>query len=102
MANSPSKYGPKNQPETYSNNDGDFNINLAGKNAGSLYGRGVYFAENCTKSDEYSDESSKYGAASSNSLNPMLICRVLLGRVNYCDDIYPDPQRLVSGCVLEQ
>ena len=28
MANSPSKYGPKNQPETYSNNDGNFNINI--------------------------------------------------------------------------
>ncbi|CAD7959914.1 unnamed protein product [Amoebophrya sp. A25] len=72
--------------------DQDFKINLAGTNAGSLYGRGVYFGECCTKADEYAQERQ-------DGLNPILICRVVLGRVLYEDAIYPDPDNLVSLCV---
>merc|ERR1719262_482024 len=72
--------------------DGDFRIDLAGSNAGTLYGRGVYFAESVSKSDEYgSDE----GAG----LNPMLVCRVVLGRVNYQDAVYPNTDEIVNSCV---
>ena len=30
----------------------DFRVDLAGSAAGTLYGRGLYFAEHCTKADE--------------------------------------------------
>ena len=55
----------------------DFSINLAGANAGSLYGRGVYFAECCIKADEYAS------TAKDSALNPMLCCRVVLGKVGW-------------------
>ena len=51
-------------------------------NAGTLYGRGVYFAEACTKSDEYA-------AVTGSNLTPMLVCRVTCGNVRYTDEIYP-------------
>ena len=39
----------------------NFSINLAGTSAGTMYGRGVYLAESCTKADEYSrDEPDGY------------------------------------------
>merc|ERR1711964_515178 len=73
--------------------EADFRIDLAGSNAGSLYGRGVYFAEACTKSDEYA-------ADNKDNMNPILVCRVLCGNVNYSDDIYPNPHELVGSCVF--
>ncbi|CAE8648739.1 unnamed protein product [Polarella glacialis] len=32
----------------------DFSLQFAGSGAGSMYGEGLYFAESCTKADEYS------------------------------------------------
>lgn len=53
-----------------------FDINQAGKHAGSLYGPGLYFAENSSKSDEYAseDRGGEYAG-----LCAMLLCRVVLG-----------------------
>eukprot|EP00746_Dinoflagellata_sp_MGD_P149898 gnl/MRDRNA2_/MRDRNA2_81885_c0_seq1.p1 gnl/MRDRNA2_/MRDRNA2_81885_c0~~gnl/MRDRNA2_/MRDRNA2_81885_c0_seq1.p1 ORF type:complete len:598 (-),score=106.44 gnl/MRDRNA2_/MRDRNA2_81885_c0_seq1:226-2019(-) len=70
----------------------DFHINKAGTNAGTLYGRGIYLAESCAKSDEYSREGS-------DGCRYMLICRVMLGNVHYTDEANPDVDRLVRSCV---
>merc|ERR1740121_863357 len=47
-----------------------------------MFGRGLYFAESCMKADEYT-------AKDSRGRCPMLLCRVVLGRINYCDAKYP-------------
>ncbi|OLQ09056.1 TCDD-inducible poly [ADP-ribose] polymerase [Symbiodinium microadriaticum] len=35
--------------------ENDFRLDLSGSNAGTLYGKGIYLAENATKSDEYGE-----------------------------------------------
>lgn len=72
--------------------EGDFRLDLAGSNAGTLYGRGVYFSESTGKSDEYAQEDSR-------GLCCMLVCRVTLGRILYTDEEYPNPRLLVQSCV---
>eukprot|EP00927_Polykrikos_kofoidii_P024715 TRINITY_DN22408_c0_g1_i1.p1 TRINITY_DN22408_c0_g1~~TRINITY_DN22408_c0_g1_i1.p1 ORF type:complete len:571 (+),score=100.13 TRINITY_DN22408_c0_g1_i1:75-1787(+) len=69
----------------------DFRINLAGSGAGTLYGRGIYLAEMCSKSDEYTKEE---GAE-----HYLLLCRCTLGRINYNDQTKPDPEQLESSCL---
>lgn len=60
----------------------DFNINLAGSNAGTMYGRGCYLGENCTKADEYaSDEPGGYY----NGVYAMVLCRTLMGKFFYTE-----------------
>lgn len=59
---------------------------------GSLFGRGIYLAESCTKSDEYSETDAGSGQ------RPMLLCRATLGRVLYCDDSLPNGKALESKC----
>eukprot|EP00931_Biecheleriopsis_adriatica_P055973 TRINITY_DN33180_c0_g1_i1.p1 TRINITY_DN33180_c0_g1~~TRINITY_DN33180_c0_g1_i1.p1 ORF type:complete len:630 (+),score=113.82 TRINITY_DN33180_c0_g1_i1:115-2004(+) len=55
----------------------DFRIDLAGSGAGTMYGRGAYFGENCTKADEYAtDEPGGYY----DGVFAMLLCRVCLGK----------------------
>lgn len=71
--------------------DTEFRIDLAGSNRGTLYGKGVYFAECCTKADEYAEE----GA---DGLHRMLLCRVLLGRVLVDTERAPDPDELTTLC----
>jgi len=70
---------------------GDFLVNLAGSNAGTLYGKGVYLAESVSKSDEYTQENS-------NGERCILVCRATLGFVNYNDEIAPDVEKLVKSC----
>eukprot|EP00928_Gymnodinium_smaydae_P030338 TRINITY_DN22597_c0_g1_i1.p1 TRINITY_DN22597_c0_g1~~TRINITY_DN22597_c0_g1_i1.p1 ORF type:complete len:953 (-),score=115.99 TRINITY_DN22597_c0_g1_i1:122-2908(-) len=70
-----------------------FKMSFAGSHAGTLYGKGTYFAESVTKSDEYSSESSKSGTC------VLLLCRVLGGRVKYTAERKPDPEELVSACI---
>ncbi|CAE8623183.1 unnamed protein product [Polarella glacialis] len=72
--------------------EGDFRMDLAGSNAGTLYGRGIYFSESTGKSDEYSRQDSR-------GLCPVLVCRVTLGRILYTDEEYPDTRQLVRSCV---
>jgi hypothetical protein len=55
----------------------DFNIDLAGSSAGTMYGRGAYLAESCTKADEYSkDEQGGYYEG----IFALLLVRVCLGK----------------------
>lgn len=69
----------------------DFKMRLAGTATGTLYGRGSYLAESITKADEYSKEED--GAFT------VLLCRVLGGRVRYCDEKTPDADALTKECV---
>lgn len=62
--------------------DTDFDMGRAGSAAGSMFGRGLYFAESSLKADEYT-------RADSRGWSPMLMCRVVLGRVNYCNHAKP-------------
>jgi len=73
----------------------DFLVSLAGSHAGTLYGKGVYFAESCTKGDEYASryESSSYC---------ILLCRVILGKVFYTDAVKPDREAITSACCTEK
>ncbi|CAJ1442118.1 unnamed protein product [Effrenium voratum] len=60
-----------------------------------LFGAGLYFAENSSKSDEYVKGDAK-------GWYPMILCRVALGRVHYCASSDPttDPGRdkLEASC----
>jgi len=58
--------------------DSDFDMVRAGSATGSMFGRGLYFAESCMKADEYTQLDSR-------GFCPMLLCRVVLGRSNHCD-----------------
>eukprot|EP00928_Gymnodinium_smaydae_P054419 TRINITY_DN38194_c0_g1_i1.p1 TRINITY_DN38194_c0_g1~~TRINITY_DN38194_c0_g1_i1.p1 ORF type:complete len:548 (+),score=132.94 TRINITY_DN38194_c0_g1_i1:145-1788(+) len=69
----------------------DFKLDLAGSNVGTLYGRGLYFAECCTKSDEYAGKEDV-------ELRYLLLCRVILGNINLNDDVAPDADELVRSC----
>eukprot|EP00931_Biecheleriopsis_adriatica_P074372 TRINITY_DN48447_c0_g1_i1.p1 TRINITY_DN48447_c0_g1~~TRINITY_DN48447_c0_g1_i1.p1 ORF type:complete len:939 (-),score=171.85 TRINITY_DN48447_c0_g1_i1:131-2947(-) len=69
---------------------GDFLIKLAGSNAGTLYGKGVYLAESCSKSDEYCQEDEE-------GLRHMLVCRAALGNVLYNAEVKPDTDKLVDA-----
>lgn len=71
--------------------EGDFRLNLAGSNAGTLYGNGVYLAEAVSKSDEYT-------TPHSDGLRSILICLSTLGRVNYNDQKRPDGDELADSC----
>eukprot|EP00811_Abedinium_folium_P031683 NODE_5174_length_1800_cov_13.518231.p1 GENE.NODE_5174_length_1800_cov_13.518231~~NODE_5174_length_1800_cov_13.518231.p1 ORF type:complete len:513 (+),score=134.83 NODE_5174_length_1800_cov_13.518231:96-1634(+) len=70
----------------------DFRVNLAGTNCGTLYGRGVYFAEHSTKSDEYT-------RADQQGHRHLLICRVVLGRVYYTDQQESDSRACEAACL---
>ena len=54
-----------------------FKIELAGKAAGTAFGKGAYFAERSTKSDEYTVAETVNGE----SHYAMLLCRVCLGEI---------------------
>mmetsp|Transcript_64489 Transcript_64489/g.124268 ORF Transcript_64489/g.124268 Transcript_64489/m.124268 type:complete len:511 (+) Transcript_64489:28-1560(+) len=70
----------------------DFKLSRAGENTGTLYGRGLYFAESITKADEYAKPNSSGEFA-------VLLCRVLGGNVLYTADEVPDAEELVHQCV---
>jgi hypothetical protein len=73
----------------------DFMMKLSGVNTGSLYGAGIYFGENSSKSDEYaSDENSGIYQG----LYAMLLCRVTCGRMYYTDEVRPDGLKLEAAC----
>lgn len=62
---------------------GDFLVDKAGSNAGTLYGRGIYLAESCSKSDEYSRENA-------DGHRCILLCRATLGNILYNDEVSPN------------
>jgi len=70
----------------------DFKVHTAGSNTGTLYGRGLYFAESITKADEYA-QADKHGHYA------VLLCRVMGGRVLYTDEAAPDSEMLAKACI---
>jgi len=76
----------------------DFKQKYAGSQTGSLYGKGVYFAESFTKADEYAGQFGE-GDDTEKDLLVMLLCRVVGGRVNYTSEDTPDPQILAKSVV---
>eukprot|EP00746_Dinoflagellata_sp_MGD_P051848 gnl/MRDRNA2_/MRDRNA2_23046_c0_seq1.p1 gnl/MRDRNA2_/MRDRNA2_23046_c0~~gnl/MRDRNA2_/MRDRNA2_23046_c0_seq1.p1 ORF type:complete len:279 (+),score=59.65 gnl/MRDRNA2_/MRDRNA2_23046_c0_seq1:84-839(+) len=92
-----------------------YRLDLTGTNAGTLYGRGIYLAENATKSDEYGEgpkgpACSEEGEANGGRPPPgpppelirtsyILICRSALGRINYTDEAKPDADKLQRECL---
>jgi hypothetical protein len=73
----------------------DFNIDLAGCGAGTMYGRGAYLAESCTKADEYSkDEPGGYY----DGIYAMLLVRATLGKFYHTTTRDPEAsQKVLSG-----
>lgn len=77
-----------------------FRVDMAGTRTGAAFGRGAYFAERCLKSDEYTGcVHDRRGTCFCNSERPLLICRVLLGKIKYNDDPLPDKVELERACL---
>merc|ERR1719352_1944404 len=68
---------------------------MAGSNAGTLLGRGIYLAECVSKSDEYTTSDSR-------GRRTMLVCRATLGRVLYTDQYRPQVEFLERCCGFKQ
>lgn len=79
--------------------DDDFLVKMAGSNAGTLYGPGLYFAEASSKSDEYASDDTD-GIFS--GLYGMIVCRVTCGNINYSDQVAPPVQSLVDSVMREK
>eukprot|EP00931_Biecheleriopsis_adriatica_P032634 TRINITY_DN19023_c1_g1_i17.p1 TRINITY_DN19023_c1_g1~~TRINITY_DN19023_c1_g1_i17.p1 ORF type:complete len:4010 (-),score=873.77 TRINITY_DN19023_c1_g1_i17:154-12183(-) len=58
--------------------DTDFDLSRAGSAVGTMFGRGLYFAESCMKSDEYTKLDERGWC-------PLILSRVTCGRMYYCD-----------------
>jgi hypothetical protein len=57
-----------------------FDMNLAGTGRGAMYGPGAYFAESCTKADEYAfDEPGGFY----DGIRALILCRVCMGNMYY-------------------
>merc|ERR1712012_1294798 len=69
---------------------------LAGSATGTLYGPGTYFAECCTKADEYARPAA---AREHRGLFTLLLCRVVGGRVWYTDEPEPDVATLSEAVI---
>eukprot|EP00929_Paragymnodinium_shiwhaense_P062697 TRINITY_DN31300_c0_g3_i1.p1 TRINITY_DN31300_c0_g3~~TRINITY_DN31300_c0_g3_i1.p1 ORF type:complete len:1166 (-),score=232.78 TRINITY_DN31300_c0_g3_i1:168-3665(-) len=67
----------------------DFRLDLAGSNRGTLYGKGLYLAECCSKADEYAE-------ADEEGICRMLVCRASLGRILVDSAAKPDSQELMQ------
>eukprot|EP00930_Biecheleria_cincta_P024986 TRINITY_DN17836_c0_g2_i1.p1 TRINITY_DN17836_c0_g2~~TRINITY_DN17836_c0_g2_i1.p1 ORF type:complete len:1031 (-),score=184.54 TRINITY_DN17836_c0_g2_i1:100-3036(-) len=73
--------------------DEEFRLSLAGSHRGTLYGKGIYFAECTTKADEYSEEDE-------DGYCWMLLCRVVLGKTMVCKEKTP-PADILEQCKRE-
>ncbi|CAE7574015.1 Parp12 [Symbiodinium natans] len=71
----------------------DFRVDMAGSQTGTLYGKGLYFAEASSKADEYASDD-KEGLYT--GLFCMLLCRVTCGDWIYTDEAKPDVGALVQ------
>lgn len=54
-----------------------FKVSFAGRNAGSMFGHGIYLAESSSKADEYAYDDA---GGAYNGLFAILVCRAVLGR----------------------
>mmetsp|Transcript_54842 Transcript_54842/g.101462 ORF Transcript_54842/g.101462 Transcript_54842/m.101462 type:complete len:535 (+) Transcript_54842:97-1701(+) len=81
----------------------DFKQRYAGSVTGTLYGPGTYFADSCTKADEYAGV-----VPTGDSVDPddpvyiILLCRVIGGRVNYNDEVEPNAEDLTASCLHDK
>lgn len=73
--------------------DEEFKILYAGSTTGTLYGAGTYLTDSCTKADEYA----KKDVGDEVDVFSLLLCRVMGGRVNYTDEVTPDPKTLTNS-----
>ena len=74
-----------------------FRIDLAGSAAGAAFGKGAYFAERSTKSDEYVVETPVKIGLSQETHYAMLLCRVCLGELYRITDFDRSAERHVLG-----
>eukprot|EP00927_Polykrikos_kofoidii_P014071 TRINITY_DN16136_c0_g1_i1.p1 TRINITY_DN16136_c0_g1~~TRINITY_DN16136_c0_g1_i1.p1 ORF type:complete len:781 (+),score=151.24 TRINITY_DN16136_c0_g1_i1:334-2343(+) len=63
-----------------------------------LFGAGLYMAESVSKSDEYVEGKVIDGE----EVFPLLICRVTLGYIYYCDERRPDKRDLERRCLQQE
>eukprot|EP00928_Gymnodinium_smaydae_P041100 TRINITY_DN27828_c0_g1_i1.p1 TRINITY_DN27828_c0_g1~~TRINITY_DN27828_c0_g1_i1.p1 ORF type:complete len:532 (+),score=136.71 TRINITY_DN27828_c0_g1_i1:136-1596(+) len=73
--------------------DTSFDLSRAGSTAGAMFGYGIYLAESCLKSDEYTKPDSR-------GWFPLVLCRATLGVVKYCDakDPFAVSSELEAAC----
>jgi hypothetical protein len=64
----------------------DFDLSFAGTGAGTMYGKGLYFAESCTKADEYAKDED---GGHYDGIHALLLCRVCVGKYHYVTDRDP-------------
>ncbi|CAE7405535.1 Parp11 [Symbiodinium sp. CCMP2592] len=73
----------------------DFSLNFAGSGAGTMYGKGLYFSESCTKADEYALNEPR---GHYDGVRGLLLCRVCLGNFHYTLDREPSAiDKYVNG-----
>ncbi|CAE8731491.1 unnamed protein product [Polarella glacialis] len=72
----------------------DFSLRFAGSGAGSMHGEGLYFAESCTKADEYSQAEP---GGHYEGTHALLLCRVCLGKFYYVTDRDPGAKQKVES-----
>ncbi|CAE8702895.1 unnamed protein product, partial [Polarella glacialis] len=72
----------------------DFSLHFAGSGAGSMYGEGLYFAESCTKADEYSQAEP---GGHYEGTHALLLCRACLGKFFYVTDRDPGAKQKVES-----
>lgn len=69
-----------------------FDLSKAGTASGSMFGNGICFAESSMKADFYAKSADERG------WRVLLLCRVVLGGVLYCDSSAPDGDHLAANC----
>ena len=74
-----------------------FRVELAGSSTAAMFGKGAYFAERSTKSDEYVKETRVDIGLSQETHFAMLLCRVCLGELYRITDFDKSAERHVLG-----
>merc|ERR1712232_1443246 len=70
---------------------------MGGTKHGDAFGKGLYFADNCMKCDEYTSAAPR--GHEFDGLRPLILCRVLLGRlaVSVDKDVSYELEKVTSG-----
>jgi hypothetical protein len=69
--------------------EANFDLSRAGSGAGGMYGKGIYCAECSSKADEYSEQDV-------GGVRGLLLCRAVLGNIQYNCDKSPNVSLLQS------
>eukprot|EP00931_Biecheleriopsis_adriatica_P079990 TRINITY_DN5334_c0_g1_i1.p1 TRINITY_DN5334_c0_g1~~TRINITY_DN5334_c0_g1_i1.p1 ORF type:complete len:501 (-),score=94.15 TRINITY_DN5334_c0_g1_i1:112-1614(-) len=70
-----------------------FKLDLAGSAVGTMFGKGIYLAEHCSKSDEYAKE----GEGVFTGQCALLVCRAVAGQVYVTPDKGDHSGKVMSG-----